>query len=73
LRRTLDFEAFEPREYVATGDRVVVLGFARATVKATGRAFDNDWAMAWTLADGQVDDFQVYEDTARELEAHAGR
>src|SRR6266511_800663 len=36
LDGALEFEAFEPREFIAQGDTVVVLGSERARVKATG-------------------------------------
>jgi ketosteroid isomerase-like protein len=67
---TLEFEDFQPSDFLAAGDGVVVLGSLRARVLETGRSYDNDWAMAWTLRDGKVARFQVYEDTAVELEAH---
>ena len=53
------------------GDRVIVLGSIRAKVKQTGLVYDNEWAMCWTLRDGRVTKWQIYEDTARELAAHA--
>src|SRR5215211_3300597 len=34
---TLEFQQFEPREFVAQGDTVVVLGFERNLIKPTGR------------------------------------
>lgn len=51
-------------------ERVVVLGSLHARVKDTGRSYDNEWAMVWTLRDGKVAGWQSYEDTARELAAH---
>jgi ketosteroid isomerase-like protein len=59
-----DFSSFEPEEYVAQGDRVVVLGHYKATVRNTGRVYDCDWAMAFTFRDGKVSKFQEYTDTA---------
>ena len=44
---------------------------ARYTMKQTGLVYDNEWAMSWTLRDGRVTKWQIYEDTARELAAHA--
>lgn len=67
---TLDIDKFEPTEFLAQGDRVVVLGSLHARVKATGREFDNEWVMAWTVREGRVANWQIYEDTARELAAH---
>ena len=71
LAETLDIEAFAPTDFLAQADRVVVLGSIRARVKETGRTYDNEWAMVWTLRDDKVAGWQIYEDTARELAAHA--
>ena len=32
--------------------------------KSTGRSFESEWAMAWTVMNGKVTSFQAYEDTA---------
>jgi ketosteroid isomerase-like protein len=63
----LEFERFEPREFVAQGDTVVVLGFERSIVKPTGRTFEQEWAHVYKLRDGKVAEFLALEDTA----AHA--
>jgi uncharacterized protein len=68
---TLEIQTFEPAEFIAQGNRVVVIGKLHARVKQTGRSYDNEWAMAWTIRDGRIAAWQVYEDTARELAAHA--
>lgn len=59
-----EFSSFEPNEYVAQGDRVVALGHYKATVRNTGRVYDCDWAMAFTVRDGKISKFQEYTDTA---------
>ena len=61
---TLEFLQFEPREFVAQGDTVVVLGFERNLIKPTGRTFDQEWAHVYTLKDGKIVRFQALEDTA---------
>ncbi len=63
----LEFERFEPREFVAQGDTVVVLGFERSLIKPTGRTFEQEWAHVYKLRDGKVAEFLALEDTA----AHA--
>ena len=63
----LEFEQFEPREFVAQGDTVVVLGFERSLVKPTGRTFEQEWAHVYKLREGKVAEFLALEDTA----AHA--
>jgi ketosteroid isomerase-like protein len=64
LGKTLEFQAFEPREYVAQGDKVVALGYYRARAKATGRTFEQHWAMEWTLQSGKIVAYRAYDDTA---------
>jgi len=71
IAETLEIEEFAPTEFLGQADRVVVLGSLHGRVKDTGRSYDNEWAMVWTLRDGKVAGWQIYEDTARELAAHA--
>jgi uncharacterized protein len=61
---------FEPQEYIAQGDRVVVLGHYRWHAKATGREWESDWAHVYTIRDGQIVRFQEYTDTAMAIAAH---
>jgi ketosteroid isomerase-like protein len=70
LAATEEFEAFEPREFIAQGDQVVVLGYLRSRVKVTGRTYENEWAMVWTLRGGKITRFRTYEDTAAEAAAY---
>ena len=53
----------EPREYVAQGDRVLVIGFAKGTVKATKKTFEDDWIFAITVRDGKLTSIREYVDT----------
>jgi ketosteroid isomerase-like protein len=64
VKETVEFSAFEPREYVAQGDRVVALGNYKATAHATGKPYQCDWVMSFTLRDGKVTKFQEFTDTA---------
>ncbi len=61
---TLEFEQFEPREFVAHSDTVVVLGFERNRIKPTGRTFEQEWAHVYALRDGKIAKFLALEDTA---------
>jgi ketosteroid isomerase-like protein len=69
---TWDFQNFEPREYVASGDRVVVLGTYTPRALKTGRTVTANWAMAWTFRNGKVIHFQEYTDSALLREALTG-
>jgi len=53
----------EPPEFVAQGDRVLVVGFARGRIKATNRTFDDNWVFAITVRNGKVTNIREYIDT----------
>jgi ketosteroid isomerase-like protein len=65
----------EPREFVAQGDRVFVVGFARGRVKATNKTWEDDWVFAMTVRNGKLTSIREYIDTqalARASELDAG-
>ena len=66
---TLEFEQFEPREFVAQGDMVVVVGYERSVVKQTGRRFEQEWAHVYTFRDDKIATGRFFENTAAEVEA----
>ena len=53
----------EPREFVAQGDRVLVIGFASGKVMATNKAFKDDWVFAITVQKGKLTNIREYIDT----------
>ena len=53
----------EPREYVAQGDRVLVVGVATGKIKATNKPFKDDWVFAITVRNGKVTKIREYIDT----------
>ena len=59
-----DFQQFEPREFVAQGDKVVAIGHYRAVTKVTGKTFESDFVMVFTLREGKVATFQEFTDSA---------
>jgi len=64
VKEIVEFSAFEPREYVAQGDRVIALGNYKGTAHATGKSYGCDWVMSFTFRDGKVTKFQEFTDTA---------
>src|ERR1700709_2068375 len=52
-----------PPEFVAQGDRVMVVGVATGKIKATNRPFKDEWAFDITVRDGKVARIQEYIDT----------
>ena len=53
----------EPREFVAQGDRVLVVGFATGKIKATNKTFEDDWIFAITVRHGKLTSIREYIDT----------
>jgi ketosteroid isomerase-like protein len=53
----------EPREFVAQGDRVLVVGFAKGKIKATNKTFEDDWIFAITVREGRLTSIREYVDT----------
>ena len=64
LNEVFEFERFEPKQFIAQGDQVVVLGDDTAKVKATGKVLTEEWAHAFTIRDGKIAAFREYIDTA---------
>jgi ketosteroid isomerase-like protein len=59
-----DFAYLEPTEFIAQGNRVVVLGRSKATVKQTGRSYEVDWVHVFTVHEGKITNFAEYFDSA---------
>src|ERR1700734_2415693 len=53
----------KPPEYVAQGDRVMVVGVATGKIKATNKAFKDEWVFDITVRDGKLTRIQEYIDT----------
>ena len=53
----------EPPEFVAQGDRVLVVGVATGKIKATNKPFKDDWVFDITVRDGKVTKIREYIDT----------
>ena len=53
----------EPPEFVAQGDRVLMVGFAWGKVKATNRMFEDHFVFAITVRNGKVTNIREYIDT----------
>ena len=66
-QEVLDFRA---EQFIAQGNKVVVLGRFVMHVKSTGRESASDWAHVWTLNGGKVTHFREYVDTATVTRAH---
>jgi ketosteroid isomerase-like protein len=60
---TLETSYPEPPEFVAQGDRVLVVGFAKGTIIATNKTFEDHWVFAITVRNGKLTNIREYIDT----------
>ncbi len=70
LSTTLDFQLFEPREFVAQGDAVVAIGRYKAAIKATKKVSESDWVMVFNIRNGKVARFREFTDSAAIVRAY---
>jgi ketosteroid isomerase-like protein len=62
---------FEPREFVAEGDKVVVLGDYGWRCKATGKEYESDFVHVCTFnEEGKITTFKEYQDTAKARDSY---
>ena len=58
LVSALDITRFEPRDFLAQGNKVVVLGDDTSTVRGTGKSIDFRWVHVFTVRDGKIVAFE---------------
>ena len=66
-----EFLDFQPREFIADGDRVLVVGWERSRVKATNRTLEVDWVMSFSVRNGKIVKYREYTDTKAIADAYA--
>ena len=60
---TIETSFPKPPEFIAQGDRVLVVGFATGRIKATNRAFEDHWVFDITVRNGKLTNVREYVDT----------
>ncbi|CAN5746436.1 nuclear transport factor 2 family protein [soil metagenome] len=64
LAEAEEITRFEPLEFIAQGDKVVVLGESAATVTSTGKSYQTDWVHVFHMRDGKIASFLEFFDNA---------
>ncbi len=73
LAGAIEIHAYEPKEFIHSGDHVVSHVHFSYTVKKTGKKVDEEMLLWWTFnAQGKVIRLVHFEDTAQTLEAWRG-
>ena len=71
IGESLEIHKFEPHEFIAQDDHVVVLISSEATAKRTGRRVANHLAHVWTFRGGKLARFEAFSDTAAAVAAYS--
>jgi uncharacterized protein len=70
VAQDFDIQDLQVREFVAQGDRVLVIGWERGRVKPTNRNYEAHWVMAFALRNRKVAEFREYTDTEAAASAY---
>lgn len=68
---SVDIHVFEPQEFLADRDKVVVTGTLHLTAKATGRDIRSDFVHVITMKDGKWQRFRDFMNTHAAVQAFA--
>ena len=77
LLNTFEIADFQPKDFLAAGDKVVVLGTSREGPKRSGRLVDFRWVHVFTFRNGRIVAFEEPADVSelvaefRRSQAHA--
>jgi uncharacterized protein len=58
-----DIMVLEPRQFLAGGESVAVVGYMRCRAKSTGKVYESDFVHLVTVKDGKIVRFQEFFDT----------
>ena len=61
---SVDIHQFDPEEFIAERDKVIVTGHLRLTARATGGTIDSDFVHVITMKDGKWQRFRDFMNTA---------
>jgi uncharacterized protein len=70
LDSIMQITRFEAKEFLAHGDKVVVLGEDTGVIKGTETSIEFRWAHVFTLRDGKIVSFEEFGDTSAHVDAH---
>ncbi|WP_303310432.1 nuclear transport factor 2 family protein [Hymenobacter sp. BT730] len=69
LHDAIQYERFEPQDFIAQGQKVVALGYSKGQTRSNGQIFEEEWAHVFELRDGKISRFQSFTDTAALVQA----
>src|SRR5579871_143294 len=70
LAEVHQFSEFSPKEFLGSGETVVVLGHYALTISHNRRVVASDWAHVFTIRAGKVAKFREHTDSAKFVDAN---
>jgi uncharacterized protein len=64
LLTMVEFTDYEQQEFIAKGDKVIVLGHYEGRFKSSGKTFASDWVTVFRIDNCKISRCQIYHDTA---------
>jgi len=69
LSDSLESLRFEPQEFIAERNKVVVTGLSQWRVRKTGVVYDDAWVHVFTMRDDKIARFRIYGNSAATVAA----
>ena len=64
LKQAEELQMFEPREFIADGDKVVAIGESRSRVRTSEQTINTPWVHVFTFSRARIIRFRSFYDTA---------
>ena len=71
LAESMEVRKFEPKEFIADGEQVAVVGEYEWVIRTTGKPMKSDWVMVFTVRSGKVTRFREWTDSAALVRAYS--
>jgi len=72
LNQNLEFQQSELKDFIAQNNKVAVVGNYQLMAKKTGKVYELNNVMIWTIENGKLKQFREYADTAVAVAAFLG-
>ena len=67
LAENFEYESYTPEEYIAQGNKIAVVVRSVGTYKPTGKRIESNAVHVWTMQDGKIARFEIFDDNSTML------
>lgn len=64
LAESFEYESYTPEEYIAQGNKIAVVVRSVGTYKPTGKRIESNTVHIWTMQDGKITRFEIFDDNS---------